>query len=90
MARFDMDEMGGAQMAPEVVSGEEFFRLGLMYSTGGDEVEADHIAAHKWFNIAAARGYTDAIPYRQELSLEMGADEVREALRQAREYLTVH
>ena len=90
MARFDMDEIGGAQMTPDADNGENFFRLGLMYSTGGDAVEADHIAAHKWFNIAAARGYKDAIPYRQELSQEMAAEEVREALRQAREYLTVH
>ena len=90
MARFDMDEMGGATMAPEAESGENYFRLGLMYSTGGDEVEADHIAAHKWFNIAAARGHKVAISYRQELSQEMAAEDVREALRQAREYLTVH
>lgn len=89
MARLDLGEMELATVEPEVASGETYFRLGLMYSTGGD-AEPDRVAAHKWFNVAAARGYRDAVRYRQELAQEMAGDEVREALRQAREYLTVH
>ena len=36
-------------------SGDMFFRLGMMYSTGAD-MPADYVIAHKWFNLAAARG----------------------------------
>ena len=48
-------------------SGDMFFRLGMMYSTGAD-MPADYVTAHKWFNLAAARGNPDAghpIRYRQ-------------------------
>ena len=87
MARMDLDNV--MMMTSEQATGETFFRLGMMYSTGA-ECEPDRVQAHKWFNIAAARGHESAAGYRQELAVEMAADEVREALRQAREFLTLH
>lgn len=88
MARIEMGA-DAEMMASEAATGETFFRLGLMYSTGTNG-EPDRVAAHKWFNVAAARGHAIAAEYRKELSVEMGDEEVREALRQAREFLTLH
>ncbi len=88
MARFE----GGAaiaSMAEARPNIEDLFDLGLIYSTGS-EVVADRIAAHKWFNLAAARGNAEAALYRQELALEMTPEEVAEAQRAAREWLTTH
>ena len=59
MARFEIAgiESGalGATMGADV-----FFELGMMYSTGRS-VPTDLVTAHKWFNIAAARGNKEAI-----------------------------
>ncbi len=68
---------------------EMFFRLGLMYANGRD-AEPDYVTAHKWFNIAAARGQKQAIAYRRELSDEMSAADVAAAQRAAREWLRLH
>jgi uncharacterized protein len=72
----------GAQVGtPDVL-----FELGMLYATGRDVV-ADLVAAHKWFNIAAARGNQAALKRRVEIAREMSGDEVAEAQRQAREWL---
>lgn len=89
MARLDLSAADLAAGAPETADSEALFRLGIMYSTGVS-VETDRIAAHKWFNVAAARGHEGAAQYRRELAEEMAGEDVREALRQAREYLTMH
>lgn len=89
MARWDM---GGAEigsMAEAKPSAQNFFELGMLYSSGG-EVEADLVAAHKWFNLAAARGVAEAANYRQEVAREMTASAIAEAQRAAREWLTAH
>lgn len=76
--------------AEPIMSGEEMYRLGLRASTGGDEGEFDLITAHKWFNLAAMQGNIEARAYRAELSKEMSPEEVAEAQRLAREYLSTH
>ena len=65
------------------------FELGMMYATGRD-CEIDVIAAHKWFNIAAIKGSLRAAELRSELSATMSKVEIAEALRGAREWMTVH
>ncbi len=88
MARFE----GGAaiaSMAEAKPNIEDFFDLGLVYSTGR-EVAADLIAAHKWFNLAAVKGNREAAQYRQEIAREMSATDVAEAQRAAREWLHTH
>jgi TPR repeat protein len=65
-------------------SAEICFKLGMFYSIGG-AVPADKIAAHKWFNLAAARGNRDAANYRRELANEMSEREIADAQRAARE-----
>ena len=68
-------------------SGDELFRMGLLYSTGQGGAPRDYVSAHMLFNLAAMRGSVEAKVYRKELSSEMEADEVAEAQRAAREWL---
>ncbi len=68
-------------------SGDELFRLGLLYSTGQGGAPLDYVSAHMLFNLAAMRGSIEAKIYRKELAGEMASDEVAEAQRQAREWL---
>ena len=68
-------------------TGDELFRLGLLYSTGQGGAPLDYVSAHMLFNLAAMRGSVEAKVYRKELSLEMDQSEVAEAQRAAREFL---
>ncbi len=72
-----------------IPDGQKFFQLGLMYSTG-ESVPTDMVAAHKWFNIAAMRGFTEAVRHRCEIAGEMSSAEIAAAQRAARDWLTKH
>jgi TPR repeat protein len=74
-------EFGGQTGMPDAL-----FELGMLYATGRD-VATDLVAAHKWFNLAAARGNRSALSYRVELAREMSSEQIAEAQRQAREWL---
>ena len=54
-------------------SGDELFRLGLLYSTGQGGAPLDYVSAHMLFNLAAMRGSVEAKIYRKELAGEMAA-----------------
>ncbi|MEM6537446.1 MAG: hypothetical protein AAGA22_04730 [Pseudomonadota bacterium] len=72
--------------AESILSSDEMYRLGLEASIGvGND---DLVTAHKWFNLAAMQGHVEARTYRKELSMEMTQDQVAEAQRMAREYLS--
>lgn len=68
-------------------TGDELFRMGLLYSTGQGGAPLDYISAHMLFNLAAMRGSVEAKIYRKELSAEMDPAEVADAQRQARQWL---
>ncbi len=89
MARWDMGGAEIASMAEAKPTAENLFELGMLYSSGG-EVETDLVAAHKWFNLAAARGVAEAANYRQEIAREMSEAAIAAAQRAAREWLTTH
>jgi TPR repeat protein len=89
MARFEMAAIEMASMAELQPNGDSLFELGMVYSTGRD-VGADLVAAHKWFNLAALRGKSEAVYYRQQIADEMTPTAVAEALRAAREWLVAH
>lgn len=74
---------------PAVNDPQDFFRLGMMYSTGAS-VPADMVAAHKWFNIAALRGNAEAARLRREIADEMSEAEIAAAQRAARDWITRH
>ena len=63
------------------------YDLGVAYSTGSHGVGCDLVEAHKWFNLAAARGHEAASWCRADVSDEMTAREISEAQRRAREWL---
>lgn len=68
-------------------TGDELFRMGLLYSTGQGGAPLDYVSAHMLFNLAAMRGSVEAKVYRKELSQEMASEDVAEAQRQARQWL---
>ena len=66
---------------------ESLYDLGVAFSTASHGCACDLIEAHKWFNIAAARGHEEAAWCRADVSEEMTAREIAEAQRRAREWL---
>ena len=91
MARMDISTgvAGPVELAAQTGAPDALFELGMLYATGRD-VDADLVTAHKWFNLAAARGNASALTYRVELAREMTAEQIAEAQRQAREWLQTH
>ncbi|MBN9249102.1 MAG: hypothetical protein BGO03_12445 [Mesorhizobium sp. 61-13] len=88
MARFEMLEAGFGTMGA-TAQADILFELGMMYATGRD-CAVDPVAAHKWFNIAAIKGSARAAELRSELSATMSKMEIAQALREAREWMTMH
>jgi hypothetical protein len=82
-------EAGSLASASVILNGDDMYRLGLEASVGA-EGDFDLVTAHKWFNLAAMMGNIEARTYRAELAREMSPDEVAEAQRLAREYLSTH
>ena len=68
-------------------TGDELFRMGLLYSTGQGGAPRDYVSAHMLFNLAAMRGSEEAKAYRREISQEMDPADVAEAQRAARHWL---
>jgi TPR repeat protein len=89
MARWEMGGVEMASMAEAKPTPEDLFELGMSCSAGRD-TDADLIAAHKWFNIAAIKGLPEAANYRQEVAREMTPAAIAVAQRAAREWLTAH
>ncbi len=91
MARLDISTglAGHMELAAQTGAPDALFELGMLYATGRD-VDADLVSAHKWFNLAAARGNASALTYRVELAREMSTDQVAEAQKLAREWLQTH
>jgi uncharacterized protein len=66
---------------------DALYDLGVAFSTGSHGCTCDLVEAHKWFNIAAARGHEEAAWCRADVAEEMTAREIAEAQRRAREWL---
>lgn len=66
---------------------DALYNLGVAFSTGSQGVDCDMIEAHKWFNLAAAKGHEEAAWCRSDIAEEMTAREIAEAQRLAREWL---
>jgi uncharacterized protein len=65
------------------------FERGLYWASGRSGV-VNLVAAHKWFNLAALKGRTDAIPMRREIAELMSEVEIAMAQREARAWMTAH
>ena len=66
------------------------FNLGLMYADLGlmyagfnlgltDGVQPDYVAAHMWFNLAAAGGLREALTLRELVAAKMAPEQIAEA-----------
>ncbi len=66
-----MNIQDGLPLPKADASGDELFRLGLLYSTGQGGAPLDYVSAHMLFNLAAMRGSVEAKVYRKELADEM-------------------
>ena len=69
------------------MSGDDLFRLGMMYSTGQGGCPMDRVSAHMIFNLAAMKGSQEARIYRREMSQEMEQEEICEAQKAARRWI---
>lgn len=69
------------------MSGDDLFKLGMMYSAGSGGCPMDRVSAHMIFNLAAMKGSIEARVYRREMSQEMEREELAEAQRAARRYI---
>jgi len=78
-----------AASAVEPANAEDCFALGMSYSSGAG-VTIDLVAAHMWFNIAAARGHAEAARLRREVAEQMADAEIGCAQRAARDWLKAH
>jgi len=65
------------------------FERGMYWASGRSGV-VNLVAAHKWFNLAALKGRTDAIASRREVAEMMSDAEIAEAQREARAWMTTH
>jgi len=86
MARFEISDCNQATLGEAPASADTFFELGMMYSSGRN-VPIDYVTAHKWFNLAAMKGNTDAIRLRREIAAEMSETEIAAAQRAARDWM---
>lgn len=88
MALYEIAALENAAAGQGNSSGDIFFMLGVMQSAGVEWV--DRISAHKWFNLAAARGNKKAAEHRREIAAEMSPADIAAAQRAAREWLSTH
>ncbi|MCP8897529.1 sel1 repeat family protein [Shinella daejeonensis] len=89
MARFNAHDFETSAMTGGEPRPELFCDMGLMYATGRG-CDVDLVAAHKWLNIAAIRGCDRAAELRADLAATMSKPQIAEALRAAREWMTMH
>jgi TPR repeat protein len=85
-------KMADIEMAAETsepICADDFFGLGMNYSSGAG-VAVDLVEAHKWFNIAAMRGHPDGARLRKEIAEQMADAEIGCAQRAARDWLKAH
>ncbi|RDC60986.1 hypothetical protein HME9302_02203 [Alteripontixanthobacter maritimus] len=89
-ASIERDDLAVANCLAAAIEGDigAYYDLGVAYSTGSHGIICDLVEAHKWFNLAAAKGHEEAAWCRADVSDEMTAREIAEAQRQAREWLS--
>ncbi len=83
----DATQEAGVPLPTPDMTGDDLFRLGLMYSTGQGGCPVDRVSAHMIFNLAAMKGSIEARVYRREMSGEMDREEISEAQRAARRWI---
>jgi len=82
-------ELGSAEPVEAGVLSDVLFERGLYWASGRSGV-VNLVAAHKWFNLAALKGRTDAIALRGEVAEMMSENEIALAQREARVWISTH
>ena len=84
--QFDLDAATPVQASaiPDLL-----FERGLYWASGRSGV-VNLVAAHKWFNLAALKGRTEALELRREVAELMSEVEIAMAQREARAWITAH
>ena len=65
------------------------FERGLYWASGRSGV-VNLVAAHKWFNLAALKGRSEAAQLRREVAEMMSEVEIAMAQREARAWMSAH
>ena len=86
MARYEILDSDAAPLGEGPGASDMLFELGMMYSVGRD-APVDLVAAHKWFNLAAMKGNSEAVRLRREVAHQMSDVEIAAAQRAARDWL---
>ena len=81
-------DLDAAKPVNDTAIPDALFERGLYWASGRGGL-VDLVAAHKWFNLAAARGVEAARNWRNQLAGEMAPAQVAEAQRLAREWLKI-
>jgi TPR repeat protein len=68
---------------------DALFDRGMYWASGRCGI-VDLVAAHKWFNLAALKGRSDAVAFRREVAAQMSEAEIASAQRAARDWMTTH
>ncbi len=76
------------QRSAEFGNAVGLFESGLFQLEQGDDV-ANRIAAHRLFNLAAARGHPRALEALRELTVVMTSDDLRQAQEEARAFVAL-
>jgi len=82
-------DLDGAMPVAETAIQDVLFERGLYWASGRSGV-INLVAAHKWFNLAALKGRSDAIALRREVAEQMSEEEIAIAQREARAWMTSH
>lgn len=82
-------DLDGAVLVSETAIQDLLFERGLYWASGRSGV-VNLVAAHKWFNLAALKGRSDAIALRREVAEQMSENEIAAALSEARAWMTAH
>ena len=79
------------ELEESALSGDEIaaFELAMCHASGSSGLGMDLVQAHRWFNVASARGYAPAGTWRTEIAAEMSAVEIVAAQKLARSTLAV-
>ena len=83
-----LDLDGAAPVADSSIQ-DVLFERGLYWASGRSGV-VNLVAAHKWFNLAALKGRSEAIALRREIAAQMSESEIAAALSEARAWMTAH
>ncbi|MCA6099279.1 hypothetical protein [Bradyrhizobium australafricanum] len=83
-----IDQESAVPVAATVIQ-DVLFERGMYWASGRSGV-VNLVAAHKWFNLAALKGRTDAIAHRREVAEQMSDVEIAAAQREARAWMTTH